>query len=463
MSYTSVVAKCDLNLGLSDKGFLNAATYAGMVSSASAWGFLFDVLGRRKLLLIGFVMDGTFVVMSAFAQNLALLLAAKFFQGFAVIGPFAAINSYISEFHCSKYRSRFQLLIGSSASLGTLLLPLLAWALLSQSLDFSFLSLNFHSWNVFLLITALPSVTNAIVFVFLPESPKFLMAQGRDQQALRVLRTVYSINTGRSPDSYPVKKLVDEPGADREPSKSDDGETRTKFEVVKAGFSQIKPIFYPPHLQRLILVCFVTFFIVSSMNMLRLWLPHIFQAVIDYQHGHAEPASLCTMLKHLEPAANASEICAINVDNQKVYVNSIVVAFTSICGYAVTLFVLPLVGKKTVLVAAELISGSASICLYFAQSSEMVLVFSSAFNAMGALATNVIVSVTVDLFPTTLRTLAISMGVMVGRAGAMGGNFVFPFLLQSGCLAPFFVVGGLLIAAACLSLLFPKTDTQALH
>ena len=41
---------------------------------------------------------------------------------------------------------------------------------------------------------------------FFPESPKFLMSQGRNEEALEVLKTIYASNTGNHRDDYPVSK-----------------------------------------------------------------------------------------------------------------------------------------------------------------------------------------------------------------------------------------------------------------
>lgn len=55
---------------------------SGMISSAIIWGFLFDVLGRRKLLVLGFLLDAIFVFMSVLSQSLPLLIVSKYLQGF---------------------------------------------------------------------------------------------------------------------------------------------------------------------------------------------------------------------------------------------------------------------------------------------------------------------------------------------------------------------------------------------
>lgn len=55
--------------------------FVGMILSAPIWGFLFDTLGRRKLLIGGYLLDALFVFMSAFTQSVIPLMICKFFGG----------------------------------------------------------------------------------------------------------------------------------------------------------------------------------------------------------------------------------------------------------------------------------------------------------------------------------------------------------------------------------------------
>ncbi|KAF7285169.1 hypothetical protein GWI33_011708 [Rhynchophorus ferrugineus] len=466
MSYTFVAAQCDLELSLSDKGLLNAVTYGGMITSAVIWGFLFDVLGRKRLLVIGFLIDSIFVFTSSLTQNIALLLVTKYLQGFIINGPFAALSSYMSEFHSAKYRPNCQLIIGSCNSFGTVLLPMIAWGILPNTIDFSIFNYNFHSWNIFLLITGLPAFITGLMFILLPESPKFLMSRGENDKALEVFRKVYSINTGQPKDTYPIRKLVDE--TKLKANNQHGGQVtaqRSTVQTLKEGFRQIKPLFFPPYLLKVILTCAIMLFIVMGLNMLRLWLPQIFQTITDYQVAHnGSTASLCTMLEIITPSNNASsDECVVNTDNSTVYINSIIVGCTAICGYVVAGSVIRLIGKKKMVVGVQCMTAAACVGMYFSKQPVTALISASLFMAAGSLSNNVMISIVVDLFPTTLRTLAIALGMMIGRCGAMMGNFIFPYLLESGCEPPFFVVSGFMLAAAALSLTLPNTDMQALQ
>lgn len=132
--------------------------------------------------------------------------------------------TYISEFHSFKYRPRIQLVIGAMNTLGSVVLPLLAWLILPRPLDLTLFNgyistiiricsslywtwkifSELHSWNVYLFVCGLPAFYSAIAFLFLPESPKFLMTIGANEKALAIFQRVYSMNTGKHADSFPV-------------------------------------------------------------------------------------------------------------------------------------------------------------------------------------------------------------------------------------------------------------------
>lgn len=59
-------------------------------------------------------------------------------------------------------------------------------------------------WQLFLLLCSLPSLISGFAFLLLPESPKFLMAAGRNTEAMLVFKKIYSGNTGKSSEYYPV-------------------------------------------------------------------------------------------------------------------------------------------------------------------------------------------------------------------------------------------------------------------
>ncbi len=62
-----------------------------------------------------------------------------------------------------------------------------------------------NSWKLFVMVCALMPILGFLVSVFvLSETPKYLLIQKRNEESLKVLKDVYSRNTGNSPESFPV-------------------------------------------------------------------------------------------------------------------------------------------------------------------------------------------------------------------------------------------------------------------
>ena len=69
---------------------------------------------------------------------------------------------------------------------------------------------------------------------------------------------------------------------------------------------------------------------------------------------------------------------------------------------------------------------------------------------------NLMNTVTYDLFPTNLRSLAMSISLMCGRFGALVGGNVAGFLLESHCWSTFVLSGFVLILSGILTFFIPN-------
>lgn len=48
----------------------------------------------------------------------------------------------------------------------------------------------------------------AVVLIFLPESPKYLMTHGKMDRALAVMEGMFAMNTGLDKADYPVSRIL---------------------------------------------------------------------------------------------------------------------------------------------------------------------------------------------------------------------------------------------------------------
>lgn len=63
----------------------------------------------------------------------------------------------------------------------------------------------FTSWRLYIVTMGILSLVEFFVFLYFPESPKYLMSVGKKKEALEILSNIYAMNTGDDPDNYPVR------------------------------------------------------------------------------------------------------------------------------------------------------------------------------------------------------------------------------------------------------------------
>lgn len=192
--------RCDLNLSTAEQGLLSSISYLGIVSSSHIWGFLADTWGRQKVLRL--TTFGGFVTCfaSAFAWNTWSLIFLRFVGGAFLSGAQAAGFSYISEFHTHKTAASATAFVTGFLSAGFIYLTLLAMVILPMDWHFDLWLIELKPWRLFLVTVSLLNLWNGIVFSILPESPKFLLAKNRQEEALHVVRKIYAVNTGQPKD-----------------------------------------------------------------------------------------------------------------------------------------------------------------------------------------------------------------------------------------------------------------------
>ncbi|XP_044742212.1 synaptic vesicle glycoprotein 2B-like [Chrysoperla carnea] len=484
LAFVLPVAQCDLELTLFKKGTFNAITYLGMVTTPFFWGFFADTFGRRKLLIFGFIFAGIFDIGAAIATNYWVLLIFKFLDGATICGPFAVLTTYLAEMHGFQHRSKIVLFNGLCSSCINLILPAFAWAILPRNLVFQLFNgfLNYHSWNVFLFGAAMPALVAASMVSLFPESPKFLMSLGKNNEALQIFRTIYALNTGNSKESYPIRVLYDETlEQNQQPitmTKRDSSfslkSIRSTFgEKISTGWQQIRPLFHKPYLSKIILMFSTQHVAMIGLSTLRLWMPQLFSLISLYQDKHPnESASLCTMISSGGSSHSNStslsenfvlEDCIPGSVKDSVFINYMILGATQAVFYLVAGAIIGYVGKKNITMVLLWVSGLLGFSMYLAQSSQQTLIFSALYLAFSSIAITCLISISTEVVPTSLRTMTVSLLMMCGRFGALFGNLLFPIFMEIDCVLPFLLVGGTTFVCGFAVYFLPKTDDKPLQ
>lgn len=62
----------------------------------------------------------------------------------------------------------------------------------------------FRPWRLLIIVYAMLFLIASGLLSLAPESPKYLVAVGKHDEALKVARSIYSRNTKKPPEEYPV-------------------------------------------------------------------------------------------------------------------------------------------------------------------------------------------------------------------------------------------------------------------
>uniref|UniRef100_A0A1I8M3K1 Major facilitator superfamily (MFS) profile domain-containing protein n=1 Tax=Musca domestica TaxID=7370 RepID=A0A1I8M3K1_MUSDO len=471
VSFILPSAECDLNLDLVDKGILNGITYGGMIVSAVAWGYLADTKGRKNLLIWGFVIDVICVICSALSQNVVQLMLAKFFGGFVICGPFAVLISYLTEFHGTNRRPQVMMIIGIMFMTANIVLPILALSILPNDWSFQIFNMKFVSWKIFMAICGLPSLLSSVLLCFLPESPRFLMSKGRNSEAMEAFKRMYSMNKRKSRDLFPIKSLIEEvkqkqyKTANNQCNISIIGaapriENNVELKSSKKS-NTFRELCSKRNLGLCLVVCLMQFFILLGLNTMRLWLPQLFASLNEYEHISSEATSMCTILEYsvnkTEIVKNVIDECVV-VITPATYTNNIVVACVGLVTYLIAGTLVNKIGNKQMQIIGLSCAGVCGIGLYWSSSSVATLIISSLYVALCSMANTSAVGASANLFPTSLRTIIVSMAMMLGRIGSILGNVLFPVFMSFGCIPPFVMVGAVLFIGCILASILPNTS-----
>jgi MFS family permease len=174
-------------LGLSDAqvGASATAYLLGAVIGALIFGYSTDRLGRKRLFSITLMLYLCATALTAFSWNFASYALFRALTGAGIGGEYAAINSAIDELIPARVRGRVDLIINGSFWIGAAI----GSAATIGLLDTGIVPLNI-GWRLVFGIGAL--LGSIILFLrhYVPESPRWLMIHGREDEAEDIIRTV---------------------------------------------------------------------------------------------------------------------------------------------------------------------------------------------------------------------------------------------------------------------------------
>src|SRR5579859_213598 len=393
---------------------------AGYVVGALLFGPLADHYGRRDLLVLTMVITGLGSLYTVFVGDYTHFVIARTITGIGIGADLALVNTYLNEMAPNQGRARYTALIFILAQIGTIL-GVWSGLVLSTTpapfplgLPFAVASSTFViGWRIIYAIGASLAIFGLLLRFKLPESPRWLISQGRladaervvsamEKQAIKCIGKLPPVNA-----ELPIRKITHSTGY---------------TEIFGSAL----------YLKRTILL-------------LVIWLT-------GYITVYCVIAGLTVILATLGyPASEAGLIAAVGTAGS---------IFAGIIAYC---FGERLESKFWILISALLtLLGGILIAL---SGSQLVLAFlGSSIIAIGSyLWLPLTYTWSTENYPTRARVSGFALVDGVGHiGGGIGVNFIASFALKLGAFPTFLLISLFLLLAAGLAQFGPATRRKRL-
>ena len=165
-------------MGLTDleKGLVTSSLLVGGMIGAIGCGRITDRYGRRFTVLVSAVLFAVGAIGAGLAPNVLTIIVFRVIMGLAVGAASVTVPVYLSEIAPARDRGRLSGLNQLMISSGILLAYLVNLALSPLG-----------AWRWMFALAALPSIALFIGAYFQPESPRWLLRKGREDDARAVL------------------------------------------------------------------------------------------------------------------------------------------------------------------------------------------------------------------------------------------------------------------------------------
>ncbi|WP_213776318.1 MFS transporter [Caballeronia sp. dw_276] len=155
-------------------GVLGSGTFIGYFLGAMLAGILGDLIGRKRVMMYALVIYCIASLASAVAHDWPFFLATRIVAGLGTGAESAIVAPFLSEFVARRYRGAFTGSLAGFFSFGFVAAALLGYLVIP---------LSPNAWRWVMVITAMPIVMLLWWRRALPESPRWLVARGRHDEA----------------------------------------------------------------------------------------------------------------------------------------------------------------------------------------------------------------------------------------------------------------------------------------
>ncbi|XP_040907430.1 solute carrier family 22 member 5-like [Toxotes jaculatrix] len=215
---STIVSEFDLVCGEQWKQpFTTTLYFLGVLVGSFFSGQLSDRYGRKPVFFATMALQTIFTVAEVFSPSWVVFSILLFFSGLGQIGNYIAAFVLGTEILTGNVRVLFSSLgVCLCFAIGYMMLPLFAYFL--------------RDWKSLLLAVSLPGVLYIPLWWFIPESPRWLLSQGRMEEAEAILRNAAEKNKVEAP-----QVIFEDYSADDIKMLSKNEERHTVFDLIRTS------------------------------------------------------------------------------------------------------------------------------------------------------------------------------------------------------------------------------------
>ncbi|XP_076848219.1 solute carrier family 22 member 7-like isoform X2 [Brachyhypopomus gauderio] len=154
--------------------------FTGVMAGAAIFGILSDRYGRKRMLLVSYLCTAFFGISSALSTSYAMFAAMRFFTGLSLSGISIISIVLCVEWADIEHRTAMGVIVSLDWSLSTMILPGIAYLI--------------NDWRLLVIIVTSPIGLAIITWWWIPESARWLIANGRLDEAHHYLTKCASAN-----------------------------------------------------------------------------------------------------------------------------------------------------------------------------------------------------------------------------------------------------------------------------
>ena len=370
------------DISATDKEFLSAAVFMGMLFGGFLCGYASDIVGRRPCLKYSLMLNTIAGFASAAAPDINTLIATRVFGGLGIGGSVPIVFSMGAEIFPSDVRGKYLSLIASFWMVGAIYAGFTAWVMLGNDFNDNKIMPGV-GWRWYAVVSALPALT-ALVLTYrvIPESPRYLLEKKRYDDAAHILNSISTVVvTGAL-----LAELdpAHSPSVDSTGSRIEQGNQRKNASTLKLLFTG-----------KLMPTCCI---------LITIWFMLSFGS-----YGIATWIS----------------VLFTDVGISNAYAASFIFALANLPGNLISVLMIEVYGRRWLLSVGMCLAGLCTIGFAIDTSNALVVVACAAlFNCFSVVGWNSLDCLSVECFPTYVRTSAMGVLAASGRLGAISAQFV---------------------------------------